>query len=405
MKLSVLGASSVATLQLAGQLTSLDASLLQRNDFRLRLYARSQERLAPIASDVIRRAEGLFPVTHTTSLEEALRGADLVLLQVRIGGLEARRFDESFPHRVGLPGEETLGPGGFANALRTVPALEETFEEIARVSPNALVVVLTNPAGILRRAATRHGLNAIEVCESPHVLLATIGERLGRSPLELQSRYVGMNHVGFYVPENEEQLTQLLDVVPVDEESIRFFGAVPLGYVRYYADPKRYFEAQLDKPTRAEELMKVDQASRELLGHGDAPDPSSRPAPWYSLAFLPVVRSLLGEGAPLLAGTPNAQRISQLSDDATIEGPATIDDEGRVSSRDVVALPDGARDLLARHAKYEDLALRACLDPTNDNVAAALRANPMVSDDNDVSELIEVLVSSPFGLGQDRGAS
>ena len=56
---------------------------------------------------------------HTdTELTTALEGADVVLNAVRVGGLAARVFDESYPQRHRCPGEETMGPGGLANALR-----------------------------------------------------------------------------------------------------------------------------------------------------------------------------------------------------------------------------------------------------------------------------------------------
>src|SRR5579884_206119 len=41
-----------------------------------------------------------------------LEGTDCVLIQIRVGGYEGRYFDESFPHRYGVCGDEGLGPGG-----------------------------------------------------------------------------------------------------------------------------------------------------------------------------------------------------------------------------------------------------------------------------------------------------
>ena len=49
--------------------------------------------------------------------------ADVVLLQLRVGGQAARHGDETWPHECGCIGQETTGPGGFAKALRTVPVV------------------------------------------------------------------------------------------------------------------------------------------------------------------------------------------------------------------------------------------------------------------------------------------
>ena len=306
MKLSVIGASSVATLQLASALDEMFSEVASGRRMELSLYARDKQRLKDIAGQVALLVDDVATVTSTTSLDNSLSAADVILIQVRIGGLMAREFDETFPHRAGLPGEETLGPGGFANALRTVPVLESIFSRIAELAPDAFVVVLTNPAGIVRQAASSHGLNVIEVCEAPHALLGRVAERLECGMSDLFSRYVGMNHVGFYVPQDDDEFAKLLDLVPIDSERVIAFGAVPLSYVRYYVDPNKYFLDQRDHPSRAEALMALDRSARDLLERGGSPNFSSRPAPWYALAVVPVLRSLLDdERTPLLYGTSN----------------------------------------------------------------------------------------------------
>ncbi len=59
------------------------------------------------------------------SAVEASSGADVIVLMIRVGGLAARRDDEDLSRRFGMPGDEGLGPGGAANALRTLPVLAE----------------------------------------------------------------------------------------------------------------------------------------------------------------------------------------------------------------------------------------------------------------------------------------
>src|SRR3954453_3145089 len=118
-KAVVLGGSSVGTPAL------IDALQRQQptQSIDLVLHGRSHDKLDPVAHATALMAQGMewLKVSATIDLAEALDGAAYVINQVRVGGLAARAFDETFPIPLGIPGEETVGPGGFANSLRTVP--------------------------------------------------------------------------------------------------------------------------------------------------------------------------------------------------------------------------------------------------------------------------------------------
>ena len=62
-------------------------------------------------------------IVTTSDLVAGVADADVVLIQLRIGGQAARKTDETWPHACGCIGQETTGPGGFAKALRTVPVV------------------------------------------------------------------------------------------------------------------------------------------------------------------------------------------------------------------------------------------------------------------------------------------
>ena len=64
-----------------------------------------------------------FTVTAHTDLKSALDGVDFVFTTFRPGGLRGRHLDESIPLRHGVVGQETVGPGGFFMACRSVPVL------------------------------------------------------------------------------------------------------------------------------------------------------------------------------------------------------------------------------------------------------------------------------------------
>ena len=101
----------------------------------------------------------------TGDLDRALDGADFVLIQIRVGGQQARLSDETVPLACGCIGQETTGAGGFAKALRTVPVVLEIAERVRELSsPDAWIVDFTNPVGIVTRSLLDAGHRAVGLC-------------------------------------------------------------------------------------------------------------------------------------------------------------------------------------------------------------------------------------------------
>jgi len=390
VRLVVLGGSAPATVQLIDALAgwSPGSPHRQPTGLDLVLHGRSRERLAAVAWAAGLRADRLglaVTVTAETDRSAALTGADIVLNQIRPGGLEQRSADESFPRQFGIPGEETLGPGGFACAVRAVASLRPVWADVVSHCPDALLINLTNPAGIVTQAARAgFGLDVISVCDSPLDLLAAAADRLGfADPTGLRARYVGMNHVGWYVPESSDQLNGLAGLVAgLDPELPRLHGALPGPYLRYYAHPDWMLAAQQGRPTRADQLLELARSALDSFGRGELPVTWQRPAPWYSLAVVPLIDAWIsGSGPPLIVGLPNRGRLAWLPDDVIVEGPAVATMPGVIEPEPVTTLPDLPRGILARHASYERLAatLLAAAPPTDDDLTRILLANPMVS--------------------------
>src|SRR5207244_6530562 len=87
----------------------------------------------------------------TGELDQAVSGADYVLIQIRVGGQEARLRDETFPLACGCIGQETTGAGGLAKALRTVHVVLEIADRVRELT-DAWIVDFTNPVGIVTRS-------------------------------------------------------------------------------------------------------------------------------------------------------------------------------------------------------------------------------------------------------------
>lgn len=66
----------------------------------------------------------------TLNRREALKDADFVTTQFRVGQLDAREKDELIPLKYGVIGQETNGPGGMFKALRTIPVILKLLKTV-----------------------------------------------------------------------------------------------------------------------------------------------------------------------------------------------------------------------------------------------------------------------------------
>ncbi|MCT2260199.1 6-phospho-beta-glucosidase [Brachybacterium muris] len=214
-------------------------------------------------------------LTVTTDLREAVAGADFVFSAVRVGGAEARTVDERVALNLGLLGQETIGPGGLAYALRTIPVALEIARAVAEEAPGAWVINFTNPAGIVTQAMrTVLGDRVVGICDTPIGLVRRVGRLLdvdlvaGEKGADGQAAdgqaaqvdYVGLNHLGWLrsvVVDGEDRLPGLLaDDAALEEieearligkDWVRADGALPNEYLYYYL----HTSAAIDRITAA----------------------------------------------------------------------------------------------------------------------------------------------------------
>ncbi|HEU0000525.1 MAG TPA: hypothetical protein VFQ36_06480 [Ktedonobacteraceae bacterium] len=412
ISLAVLGGSSVATPALVQALLDWAGHAQDRPELRVILLGRSARKLAQVRAVCQHMAQGAQPgisIEASTDWRTGLRGVDYVLNQVRVGGLEARAHDETFPQTLGLPGEETIGPGGFANALRTIPVVNTALRIVNEVAPKAVVLNLTNPAGIVQYAATRYTHSAIiSLCDSPITLGNELANLVEKPRSSIDVSYLGMNHLGWVVSvcDAEQDWMDLaleridcLTHLGVDAAYIRASRAIPLPYVRYYLHPERNLARQQGKTPRARQLQALEQ---ELLSHYEnidgetqtnvsaspAPEPitlvseavAKRRAVWYSAIVVPVLDALINDHASTwIVSVANKNVISWLPTDTVIEVPCKLDGRGAhplpVPEH---LLPPELRTLLYSLALYEELASRAIVEENRDLALRSLVAHPLI---------------------------
>lgn len=143
------------------------------------------------------------------SLEEALTGADFVVISILPKTFDEMETDVHMPERLGIYQSvgDTVGPGGMMRALRTLPMFVEFAEAIRRFSPEAWVINYTNPMSLCVKALyeTFPEIKAFGCCHevfgTQKVLAAIAEKELGIGPIDRRDIHVnvlGINHFTWF---------------------------------------------------------------------------------------------------------------------------------------------------------------------------------------------------------------
>ena len=285
-----------------------------------------------------------------------------------------------------------------------------SLELIHKVAPDARVLNLTNPAGIVQHAATRYtDVNFMSLCDSPITLGNEVARILALPRACVTIDYIGMNHLGWIVDihEGEHNLMDLaLDRIDqlsssgVDTSYIRATRAIPIPYVRYYLHPERILQQQEGKAPRARQLQLLEQElladyMQAVAGNQDTPSINigRRGAQWYSAIVVPVLEAFINNrGSSWVVNVTNNQHVSWLSPGTVIEVPATVDCNGaHISSVAAHLLADDLRTLLISQSTYEALAVEAIVEHDRELALRALVTHPIMRSVDRAERVLEAV--------------
>jgi len=407
MKLTIVGGGSTYTPELVDGFTRTDLPITE-----LCLVDPDPARLGPVsamARRMLARAGHPATVVATSDLVTGVTDADAVLLQLRVGGQDTRRKDETWPHEVGCIGQETTGPGGFAKALRTVPVVLEIADAVrTHAKPDAWIVDFTNPVGIVTRALLQAGHRAVGLCNVAIGFQRRFAGMLGVAPDDVALGHVGLNHLTWErsvsVGGQDRlpgmlggRLEELADEVESAPAVLAQLGMIPSYYLRYYYAHDEVLAEQLREPTRAEAVKAIED---ELLALYADPTVDTKPealerrgGAFYSEAAVELLAAMRGaDGPPRVVNLRNDGTLPFLPDDHVIEVPARFTGDAFVAEP-VAALPDDIRGLVAAVAGYERLALDAAVHGGRDRVLRAMRAHPLVLQHDRAEKLTDLLLA------------
>ncbi len=141
-------------------------------------------------------------VSATLDREEALDGADYVIVMVQVGGMEAFRVDYEIPLKHGVDQciGDTLGPGGISRALRSIPPLVEIARDMDRLCPNAVLLNYTNPMAAVCWALGRESnVRFVGLCHGVQTTTDLISGYVGVPREELDCFVAGINHMAWFL--------------------------------------------------------------------------------------------------------------------------------------------------------------------------------------------------------------
>ncbi|HOJ92531.1 MAG TPA: 6-phospho-beta-glucosidase [Dictyoglomaceae bacterium] len=407
MKVSVIGGGSTYTPELIegffdiwDKVKPLKITLLDINYERLSIVYDFLLRM-------IKRAGAEIELEMSTDLEEALKDADFVINQIRVGGNQARLLDETVPLKYGVLGQETTGAGGFANALRTIPVVYGIAKKIEEVCPSAWLINFTNPSGIITEMLLKYTkVKSIGLCNVPINFQKLFADLAEVSPEDVFLDYFGLNHLSFVrkvFVKGEDRTKELFLKVRErisDEErmildNVNMFPNYYLGY--FYLREERVEEVK-HKPKRAEEVLKIES---DLLNLYKDPSLDKKPeelsrrgGALYSRAAVNLISALSGlkEGFQII-NVKNEGAISDLPYDSVVEIPVYLQKD-RFHRYVIGKLPISVRGTIQSVKTYEELTIEAAMESSYKKALMALTQHPLVSSMTLAKKILDDLIST-----------
>jgi 6-phospho-beta-glucosidase len=428
VKLAVIGGAGARTPLLVNGLAKSDLPIGE-----IALYDTDQARLEVIAK-LCRRLSGPARLSTAATSAEAIEGADFVFVSIRVGGIAGRARDEAVALAHGILGQETVGPGGFAMAMRTIPHLVNYAREVAAHAPSAWIINFTNPVGIVTqavRAAT--GARVIGICDTPTELYEEVCHALDVPSAEAHVDYFGLNHLGWVrevyhrgagqidrLWREPERLARVYRTPLFPLELLQDLRLLPTEYVYYYYRPAEAYanirragrsrgqviealNAQLfeDLAAPAHDPVAVYEAyiAARDAGYMQIESGASAPrakSPWagatgYDRIAIDTVAGIhFDRGTILPLNVANRGNLPELAGDDVVEVPCVVKANGALPLH-VGPVPE-VRDLLVQVKEYERLTVEAALTRDPGIARRALARNPLVPSGRIADDLLSALV-------------
>lgn len=382
-------------------------------------------------------------VSTTTSVKKAVQDADFIVTTMRVGLSQGRILDATIPPKHGLLlGQETTAPGGLAMGLRNIPVLLDVARAIKEhAKPNAWLINLANPSGMLVEAINQHcDINFAGLCNGPTVARNAMSQAFGVEPKDIFCKIIGLNHlIWMKVFLRGEDVTEVAidkfmdwmgeNIPPLRTEAAplyiqKFAGWIPMGpYLRFYyelpesiedhkhaaekwPDFFKYIKGKLgdlldgfdlkDMPTRAHMVKAVEEKTLELYEKGDMQGYKlatlSRGGRGYAEAGLSLASAIWNDKYEIHGPDVCHRGTLPGLDPNVVTTTTSIVNKSGIYPMAVGGLPKHMMSFIQAAKNYELLAVEAAVTGSYHAALEALVANPLVVSFNQAKNALNELL-------------
>ena len=358
----------------------------------------------------------------TLDRREALRDADFVTTQFRVGLLEARIKDERIPFSHGMLGQETNGAGGMFKALRTIPVILDIVEEMKELCPNAWLVNFTNPSGMVTESVIRYGGwdRCIGLCNVPIGAMLNEPGLIDKTLDDLVFRFAGIDHFhwhrvfdaatgeevtdqiieGMLDPTKDDGTPKNINSIPFAAEQLKHLGMSSCGYHRYYYlqsdmldDGMREYAGE---GTRAQQVKAVEDELFELYKDPELAEMpellSKRGGAHYSDVATESIAAIYNNANEhIVCSTVNNGAIPDLPTDAVVQVSSYVGGAGAQSVA-FGPMPTSARGYLQLMWNMQRLVEEAAVTGDYGALLEAVALNPQTPAGAEAKQVIDELL-------------
>ena len=373
-----------------------------------------------LAKRMVKKAGVDMEVNLTLDRREALKDADFVTTQLRVGLLDARIKDERIPLSHGVIGQETNGAGGLFKALRTVPVVLDIIKDIEELCPNAWLVNFTNPTGVISEAVFKYTnfRRYIGLCNVPIGVKNGMADILEVEKDRVEMDFAGLNHMVYALNVRldgkditkeaiEKFVTSSLTMqnikdIPLNADFVRALGVIPCPYHKYYYKYKEMLEEELegfkDGKTRGETVKALEDDLFELYKDENLavkpPQLEKRGGAYYSDAACNLINSIYNDKKDIqVVNTLNNGAIRDFREDSAAEMSCVITKEGP-KPLSVGYLPVAVSGLVTEIKSFEILAAKAAVEGDYNAALQALCINPLIPSDDLAKTILDEMMEA-----------
>lgn len=382
------------------------------------------ETVGALAKRMVKKAGVPMKIILSYDRREALKDADFVTTQMRIGRLPARVLDERIPLSHGMIGQETNGAGGMFKAFRTIPVILDIVKDIEELCPDAWLINFTNPAGMVTEAILRYTnfKKAIGLCNVPVNMVAGFAKMLNVDESQVTMQIQGVNHFIFAtdvfvdgVSRFDELLNQYAHLKPEDTIQMKNFvslpyspsfikglKAIPCPYHNYYFFTKEQLEEELEQfktgTVRGEVVSKTEEELFELYSHEELQEKpeqlAMRGGAKYSDAACNLIASIYTNKSDIqYVDVRNNGAIADLPMDSAVEVACRITANGpQPIATGALKLPISGYVQMMK--TFERLVIEAAIKGDRDLAVTALNMNPLCPSDEIANTVIDELLEA-----------